>query len=634
MALPVYVASCDVLADRFRSGPHHGHYVAIVKGPQSWLLFDDDKIESIKENEIPKYFGDATSGSAYVLYYQAVDLDRASLGIKTPAQPAVPDITVVDSPANETATNGALSLETPDLTLPPGLGESSAPLPTAAATVHPPIPVAPSSPSLVTTPLVDPITPPSRKKSLPSIRIPGTTESSAPSVTTPSRGLFHSLRGSPSHSKIRPSTSDGIAPLRSASEDVPPVPPVPPQFINGKEGKEKEKGGEKEREEERSSKEFDLKPSLWFRLRSVKPTKDDREKEKEKESKGKDKDSGSAPAFSAVPSQSDGMSSVSGASSIWRRSSARVGYRVKRHSATHSSTTLGEADAAAASLGPSSSPSHPHHHHHHHHHEPTLSAVPATPQGVQVHQVPSTPSSTSSSPALRPTPASNLPSPLTSSANGQLPSLPSRADGDAGTPGSPSLPAWYISPASPPGQARVALHTKEPASMLYGSDHDRADDASGDHLHAPVNHSVRPRRRRPHSVHGSGSGTPRERSTSPPGVPSPQSASGAESGGGTASSLLPDTSADGTSSSSASATAAVKLRRGARKLSLTAPLLGLGLGLGFGGRDRDRDHQHQHQHHHHFLGKKEDGKRGIKLRPPSSFFGSGSSTAPVSSSVP
>ncbi|KAF8492819.1 hypothetical protein F5888DRAFT_1795534 [Russula emetica] len=59
------------------SGPHHGHYVAIVKGPHSWLIFDDDKIEAIKESEIPRYFGDATSGSAYVLYYQAVDLDPA-----------------------------------------------------------------------------------------------------------------------------------------------------------------------------------------------------------------------------------------------------------------------------------------------------------------------------------------------------------------------------------------------------------------------------------------------------------------------------------------------------------------------------------------------------------------------------
>src|SRR6266481_3888336 len=40
----------------------------------------------------------------------------------------------------------------------------------------------------------------------------------------------------------------------------------------------------------------------------------------------------SAAALAAVPSQSDAASSVSGAGSIWRRSSARVGYHVKRHS--------------------------------------------------------------------------------------------------------------------------------------------------------------------------------------------------------------------------------------------------------------------------------------------------------------
>ncbi|KAH9983879.1 hypothetical protein BJV77DRAFT_235096 [Russula vinacea] len=101
------VQSCDASADCLGcSGPHHGHYVAIVKGPHSWLIFDDDKIEAIKESEIPRYFGDAASGSAYVLYYQAVDLDPASLGIKVPALAPVPDITIAGSPAYATTANG------------------------------------------------------------------------------------------------------------------------------------------------------------------------------------------------------------------------------------------------------------------------------------------------------------------------------------------------------------------------------------------------------------------------------------------------------------------------------------------------------------------------------------------------
>ena len=79
----------------------------------------------------------------------------------------------------------------------------------------------------------------------------------------------------------------------------------------------------------------------------------------------------SAAALAAVPSQSDAASSVSGASSLWRRSSARVGYHVKRLSGSgiNGSTTLGEAEVivtappAGVSSGSSPSshpPSHPH----------------------------------------------------------------------------------------------------------------------------------------------------------------------------------------------------------------------------------------------------------------------------------
>ncbi|KAL6303936.1 hypothetical protein BKA93DRAFT_701322, partial [Sparassis latifolia] len=55
------------------NGPHHGHYVTIIKAHGAWMLFDDDSVETIKESEISKYFGECNCGSAYVLYYQAVD---------------------------------------------------------------------------------------------------------------------------------------------------------------------------------------------------------------------------------------------------------------------------------------------------------------------------------------------------------------------------------------------------------------------------------------------------------------------------------------------------------------------------------------------------------------------------------
>ncbi|KIM47724.1 hypothetical protein M413DRAFT_40514, partial [Hebeloma cylindrosporum] len=69
------------------NGPHHGHYIAIIKTVGTWLVFDDDNVSSIPESDIPKYFGDSNSGSAYVLYYQAVDIDLAGLGIRTPEPP-------------------------------------------------------------------------------------------------------------------------------------------------------------------------------------------------------------------------------------------------------------------------------------------------------------------------------------------------------------------------------------------------------------------------------------------------------------------------------------------------------------------------------------------------------------------
>ncbi|SPO39510.1 related to deubiquitinating enzyme ubh1 [Pseudozyma flocculosa] len=64
------------------AGPHHGHYIAIVKVGERWVLFDDDNVSYIDECEISKYYGDRPGiGSAYVLFYQAVDLDFESLGL-------------------------------------------------------------------------------------------------------------------------------------------------------------------------------------------------------------------------------------------------------------------------------------------------------------------------------------------------------------------------------------------------------------------------------------------------------------------------------------------------------------------------------------------------------------------------
>lgn len=56
------------------SGAHQGHYVSIVKIGTRWAIFDDEDVLFIPESDISKYFGDVPEvGSAYVLFYQAVD---------------------------------------------------------------------------------------------------------------------------------------------------------------------------------------------------------------------------------------------------------------------------------------------------------------------------------------------------------------------------------------------------------------------------------------------------------------------------------------------------------------------------------------------------------------------------------
>ncbi|PWN29706.1 cysteine proteinase [Jaminaea rosea] len=66
------------------AGPHHGHYVSIIKVGAKWAIFDDEAVHIIEQLDISKYFGGTPGmGSAYVLFYQAVDLDREALGLPT-----------------------------------------------------------------------------------------------------------------------------------------------------------------------------------------------------------------------------------------------------------------------------------------------------------------------------------------------------------------------------------------------------------------------------------------------------------------------------------------------------------------------------------------------------------------------
>ncbi len=105
--------------------------MTLVKARGAWTLFDDDTVSTVKESDIPKYFGDSNSGSAYVLYYQAVDLDLPALGLKSPTPPLEPtttaDIGFVPLPVGlATAEPSELSHapSSPFLHKPPGLNPS------------------------------------------------------------------------------------------------------------------------------------------------------------------------------------------------------------------------------------------------------------------------------------------------------------------------------------------------------------------------------------------------------------------------------------------------------------------------------------------------------------------------------
>lgn len=52
-------------------------------------MCDDENIEPISEDDLANYFGDNITGAGYVLFYQAVDLDLRSLGLKKVPQPKV-----------------------------------------------------------------------------------------------------------------------------------------------------------------------------------------------------------------------------------------------------------------------------------------------------------------------------------------------------------------------------------------------------------------------------------------------------------------------------------------------------------------------------------------------------------------
>ncbi|KAJ1928786.1 hypothetical protein IWQ60_001740 [Tieghemiomyces parasiticus] len=114
------------------SSPYHGHYVSVVKSHDRWILFDDDTVEIMEEDDIHKYFGDhPRAGSGYLLFYQAADLDPAALDLPHYTYPSPTNSTISVSDSTE----GGTSDSPPDVhraktDLPAATSERSAARPT------------------------------------------------------------------------------------------------------------------------------------------------------------------------------------------------------------------------------------------------------------------------------------------------------------------------------------------------------------------------------------------------------------------------------------------------------------------------------------------------------------------------
>ncbi|GAA6063194.1 hypothetical protein JCM10212_000496 [Sporobolomyces blumeae] len=142
-------------------GPTHGHYITIVKSGTRWIVFDDNNVYPIEQSDISRYFGDTPGqGSAYCLFYQAVDIDAAFSGLPVQATAGLRPRTTTTS---SVSTGGATGVsagskpaeEVPPIPpLPPAAIGVAAKEPLAGAIADPP--AANATPAQVPIGLVDP----------------------------------------------------------------------------------------------------------------------------------------------------------------------------------------------------------------------------------------------------------------------------------------------------------------------------------------------------------------------------------------------------------------------------------------------------------------------------------------------
>ncbi|GAA5898403.1 hypothetical protein JCM8208_006973 [Rhodotorula glutinis] len=145
-------------------GPHHGHYITIVKSGKRWIVFDDNNVYPIEQHEISRFFGDTPgSGSGYVLFYQAVDFDWAGVDLSVPQTPSVAGTATTNRERAQTTSSvstGGLAPSSVDDGVPavPPLPAAAIPSPPAAPGVALPSPV--PVPAALVNPTAEPDFPP------------------------------------------------------------------------------------------------------------------------------------------------------------------------------------------------------------------------------------------------------------------------------------------------------------------------------------------------------------------------------------------------------------------------------------------------------------------------------------------
>ncbi|GAA5925544.1 hypothetical protein JCM3775_001437 [Rhodotorula graminis] len=193
-------------------GPHHGHYITIVKSGKRWIVFDDNNVYPIEQHDISRFFGDTPgSGSGYVLFYQAVDFDWAGVDLPVPQTPSVAGTTTTNRERAQTTSSvstGGLAPSSVDDGVPavPPLPAAAIPSPPAAPGV--PLP----SPRPVPVALVNPT-------AEPDFPAPPPAAAASPRSVSGSASLSLSTSNGPSSSPQQRKTS--VASMSGSSVDVP-----------------------------------------------------------------------------------------------------------------------------------------------------------------------------------------------------------------------------------------------------------------------------------------------------------------------------------------------------------------------------------------------------------------------------